>query len=75
MTHPLRLAFDGPIATLTIDDGKGNAYVFHRVQYCKQECMTNPTGAGCENCQQGASGKFHPHRQSSRSLVRFDPVL
>ncbi len=41
-----------------VDDGAGNAYVFNRVQYCKQECMTNPSAPGCEGCMQGGSGNF-----------------
>ncbi len=46
------------IACDEIDDGAGNAYVFNRVSYCKQECGANPTAAGCMNCQQGGNGKF-----------------
>jgi len=41
-----------------VDDGAGNPYVFHRIQYCKQECMTNPSAPGCANCMQGGSGQF-----------------
>ena len=46
------------VACDNIDDGAGNAFVFNRVQYCKQSCLTTPTAPGCENCQQGGSGKF-----------------
>jgi hypothetical protein len=41
-----------------VDDGSGNPYVFNRVQYCKAECMTNPSAPGCANCMQGGSGVF-----------------
>jgi hypothetical protein len=41
-----------------VDDGAGNPYVFHRVQYCPFACGANPTGPGCANCQQGGSGQF-----------------
>ena len=41
-----------------IDDGKGNAFVFNRVSYCPLSCNTNPSGAGCANCNTGGSGTF-----------------
>src|SRR4029077_434048 len=30
-----------------VDDGKGNPFVFNRVQYCPLACNTNPSGPGC----------------------------
>jgi hypothetical protein len=41
-----------------VDDGNGNPYVFHRIQYCKQECVTNPSLPECQSCMQGGSGQF-----------------
>lgn len=36
----------------------GQPYVFHRVQYCRFECFTNPSAPGCQSCMQGGSGQF-----------------
>lgn len=41
-----------------VDDGAGNAYVFHRVGYCPLECNTNPSLPECANCGNGGSGSF-----------------
>jgi hypothetical protein len=32
--------------------------VFQRVTYCPMSCNTNPSGAGCQGCGNGASGMF-----------------
>jgi hypothetical protein len=43
----------------TIDDGKGNSFVFHRFQYCPARCNTTPNDPICQNCTaQGADGQF-----------------
>ena len=42
----------------TVDDGMGNAFVFHRLQYCPLSCNTMPMGPGSANCMQGGSGGF-----------------
>ncbi|MBX3216194.1 MAG: hypothetical protein KF850_29415 [Labilithrix sp.] len=43
-----------------IDDGAGNDYVFHRVQYCARSCR-NPANANnpeCVECQLAGKGSF-----------------
>jgi hypothetical protein len=43
-----------------IDDGSGNALVFHRIQYCKAKC-SDPAHKGdpdCVSCGQDGSGTF-----------------
>ena len=44
-----------------IDDGKGNAFVFNRIQYCKAKCNLADAGADpdCAKCGQDGSGVFH----------------
>lgn len=46
-----------------IDDGSGNDYVFHRVQYCPRICRASdpdydPNHAACQACQLAGTGKF-----------------
>lgn len=42
-----------------IDDGAGNAYVFHRWGYCPTECNENPDLPACKGCSnEGAGGSF-----------------
>ena len=36
----------------------GQPEVFHRVQYCKLSCQTNPSDPACASCMQGGSGQF-----------------
>jgi hypothetical protein len=44
-----------------VDDGKGNAFVFNRIQYCATKCETEPaksTDPDCTSCKQDGSGVF-----------------
>lgn len=46
-----------------IDDGSGNDYVFHRVQYCPRICRAsdkdyNPDHPACKACQLANKGRF-----------------
>lgn len=44
-----------------VDDGNGQDYVFHRVQYCPNSCRdsANANNAECVECQRASSGKFN----------------
>lgn len=42
-----------------IDDGQGNAYVFHRWGYCPGSCAVDPSTPACQACvTTGADGSF-----------------
>jgi len=42
-----------------VDDGNGDAMVFHRFAYCPGLCAQNPSAPACQSCtQQGADGSF-----------------
>ncbi|HEY2517109.1 MAG TPA: hypothetical protein VGI39_39825, partial [Polyangiaceae bacterium] len=43
-----------------IDDGAGNSFVFHRIQYCEAKCLdpANKNDPACATCGQDGSGTF-----------------
>ena len=42
-----------------VDDGHGNPYVFHRIDYCPPSCQQNPSAPECQGCATGGSGMFN----------------
>jgi hypothetical protein len=42
-----------------VDDGAGNDFVFHRVQYCPKSCQANPNTEACQACSRASSGTFN----------------
>jgi hypothetical protein len=43
-----------------IDDGSGQSFVFHRIQYCEAKCLdpANASDPACTGCGQDGSGTF-----------------
>ncbi|MEM6960556.1 MAG: hypothetical protein AAF550_02290 [Myxococcota bacterium] len=43
---------------VSVDNGAGGAYVFHRVPYCASDCQERPMDPDCLDCAMGGFGTF-----------------